>query len=615
MAIRKNTTTLLAKLRQLMKDASYVKEPLNAYIVPWADAHNSEYLAECDQQRAFISGFTGSAGTAVITDTDARLWTDGRYYLQASQELDSNWTLMKESLPSTPTQAAWLCKNLPQGSRVGANPYVMALSKWRPLQEQLQQAGHRLVAVEKDLVASMWTDRPQRPCNPVKVLPLSFSGKTTADKLVEVRKTMNENSVATLVITALDEVAWLLNMRGTDIQFNPVFFAYIIITENCLMLFTDRARLGAEAADYLACECGAVSIHPYEDIKACLTELATDSKNGKIWVSNGAPFALASVVPEKMLLNQVTPVELMKAIKNPTEVAGMRYSHERDGAALCCFFAWLEREIESGSNNITEISAADQLDKFRAEQANYMGPSFETISSSGKHGAIIHYKPTKDTDAQITNDLLYLCDSGGQYLDGTTDVTRTLHFGCPTEREKECFTRVLKGQLALAAAIFPERIKGNCLDSFARKFLWDVGLDYAHGTGHGIGHYLNVHEGPMGVSWRVYPDDPGMQAGMFISNEPGYYEDGKFGIRLENIVQVVDANVPPENKVDGRKFLTFETVTMCPIQTKMICRKLLTENEIAAINSYHKEVREKLTPLLAGKPDVLQWLERETKPI
>lgn len=614
MAIRKNTTALLNKLRQLMKDPNLVNEPLNAYIVPWADAHNSEYLADCDKQRAFISGFTGSAGTAIITDNDARLWTDGRYYLQASQELDSNWTLMKESLPTTPTQGAWLCKNLPQGSRVGANPYVMALNRWRPLQEQLQQAGHSLVAVENDLVAEMWPDRPSRPCNPVKVLPIKYCGKSTAEKLVDVRKSMKEASATVLLLTALDEVAWLLNMRGTDIEFNPVFFGYLIITEETILFFTNRTRLSEEIAEYLASECGSIIIHNYDEVKCCLKGIASKT-TGKIWVSNGTPFAFTSVVPEKSLLAQVTSVCLMKAIKNPTEIAGMRSSHIRDGAALCCFFSWLEQEIQNGTNKITEISAADQLEKFRSEQKHYMGLSFETISSSGKNGAIIHYKPTPETDAEITNDLLYLCDSGGQYLDGTTDVTRTMHFGSPTERERECFTRVLKGQIGLASAVFPERIKGNCLDSFARKYLWDVGLDYAHGTGHGIGHYLCVHEGPMGVSWRVYPDDPGMQAGMFVSNEPGYYEDGKFGIRLEDIVQVVEAEIPPENRIDGRKSLTFETVTMCPIQRKMICRKMLTEAEIEKLNCYHQEVREKLTPLLADRKDVLQWLERETAPI
>lgn len=290
----------------------------------------------------------------------------------------------------------------------------------------------------------------------------------------------------------------------------------------------------------------------------------------------------------------------------------MRSSHERDGAALVRFFSWLEREVTSGIKH-TELSAADQLEQFRSEMDLYAGLSFETISASGPNGAIVHYHCTKETDAPITTDQLYLCDSGGQYLDGTTDVTRTLHFGTPTDYEKECFTRVLKGQMSLGCAIFPEKIKGNCLDSFARRFLWDVGLDYQHGTGHGIGHYLNVHEGPMGISWRSYPEDPGLQSGMFLSNEPGYYEDGKFGIRLENIVQVVEAK--NTKKPDTRKFLTFETVTMCPIQIKMICKEMLSGEEIKMFNDYHEMVRKKLSSLLTPYPDALAWLQKETNPI
>lgn len=303
----------------------------------------------------------------------------------------------------------------------------------------------------------------------------------------------------------------------------------------------------------------------------------------------------------------------MKAIKNPVEIEGMKSSHIRDGAALVRFFSWLEREVASGAV-VTELSAADRLEQFRSEQEHHVGPSFETISSSGEHAAIVHYKPTPESNIAVTDSAPYLCDSGAQYLDGTTDVTRTVHMGTPTDHQKECFTRVLKGQMLMGSAVFPERIKGNCLDSFARKFLWDVGLDYQHGTGHGIGHYLNVHEGPMGISWRVYPDDPGLQAGMFMSNEPGYYEDGSFGVRIEDIVLIV----PADTKCPGdKKFLTFETVTMCPIQSKMIKKELLTESEVETLNAYHKTVREKVGPLIEAQKDVeaMEWLIRETKPL
>ncbi|KAJ3653741.1 hypothetical protein Zmor_012978 [Zophobas morio] len=609
----KPTTNLLKQLRALMQNPQYVTETISAYIVPSNDAHNSEYLADCDMFRAFISGFTGSAGTAIVTEKDALLWTDGRYFLQASEQMDSNWTLMKEGVPSTPTQGGWLSKNLPSGSRVGVDPSIYTYNMWMPLQTQLEAAGCKLIPVNQNLVDILWNDRPPRPTNPVNPLGLEFTGKTVKEKLLSVRAQMKDKKAQFLVLTALDEIAWMLNLRGSDIAYNPVFFSYVVIHEDSFTVFLNPKQSSDEVKQHLTKEAGEkYEIKPYDEIVAYLKQHSLKIE-GFAWFSENASYALTSLIPAKSLLAEITPVPLMKAVKNPTEINGMRNSHLKDGAALCCYFSWLEKHVKDG--NITEISGAKKLDEFRAQQADFVGASFPTISSVGPHGAIIHYQPQPATDVPITTDTLYLCDSGGQYKDGTTDVTRTFHFGTPTQYEKECFTRVLKGQIKLATSIFPSKIKGNCLDSFAREFLWEVGLDYAHGTGHGIGSYLNVHEGPMGISWRPIADDPGLEAGMFVSNEPGYYEDGKFGIRLEDIVEIVEAK-PPHNFND-RGFLTFETITFAPKQRKLVLVDLLTDKELTYLNAYHQQCRDLIGPILEkqGHAETKEWLWRETEPL
>ncbi|XP_017784790.1 PREDICTED: xaa-Pro aminopeptidase 1 [Nicrophorus vespilloides] len=607
----KSTTALLLSLRAHMQK---LKEPLSAYIVPSADAHASEYLAECDKRRAFISGFTGSAGTAIVTQNHACMWTDGRYYLQASEEMDSNWKLMKEGVPSTPSQGTWLSTSLPSGSTVGVDPNLISYNRWLPLREQLESAGHKLIPVETNLIDLVWDNKPSAPLNPVLPLPLMYTGLKIGDKLKAVREKMREKNASIVVLTFLDEIAWFLNLRGSDIEFNPVFFSYVIIKENSFTVFMDPKQYTPTVEEHLKEEVGNEKfvIKNYDTIKEVLKE-NMEGLAGKVWVSNQANYSIFSVIPKKSIIDENTPVQLFKAIKNPVERQGMRNAHIKDGVALCSYFSWLEKNVSS--ETITEISGANKLEAFRAEQNDYVGPSFDTISSVGPHGAIIHYKPTSHSDIQIKTNCIYLCDSGGQYKDGTTDVTRTMHFGTPTEYERECFTRVLKGQINLGTSVFPTKIKGNCLDAFARKFLWDVGLDYAHGTGHGIGSYLNVHEGPMEVSWRTTKDDPGLEAGMFISNEPGFYEDGKFGIRIEDIVEIVVAT-PPHN-FNNRGYLTFDTITLAPIQTKMIRVDMLTEKELGHLNRYHKKCRDILGPILEqqGKTDVKEWLWKETEPL
>lgn len=609
-----STTNLLQKLRSLMQNTKYVKEPIQAYIVPSSDAHNSEYLAECDEYRAFISGFTGSAGTAIITDKEALLWTDGRYYLQASQQMDSNWILMKEGLPATPSQGDWLCKNLTKGSLVGVDPKLYTYNKFFPLQSKLEATGHKLVAVHTNLIELIWSDRPARPTNPIKPLTRNFTGKSVAEKLKAVNDQMKEKNAEYLVITALDEIAYFLNLRGSDIQFNPVFFAYLIIGNNNFTVFMNEKQVNSTIKDHLTSEVGNnYKIENYDCIEKKIEEFANKIE-GYIWFSEQSSDALVDLVPKKnRLLSDITPICLMKGVKNETEIQGMRNCHIRDAAALCCYFSWLEANVKT--QKITEISGAQKLLEFRKMQKDFVGESFDTISSVGHHGAIIHYKPSKNTDVQITTTEIYLCDSGGQYLDGTTDVTRTLHFGTPTQFEKECYTRVLKGQLKLGSRIFPSKMKGNYLDSFAREYLWQIGLDYAHGTGHGIGSYLNVHEGPMAISWRLIPEDPGLEPGMFISNEPGYYQDGKFGLRIEDIVQVVEAKT--RYNFNNRGYLTFETVTLVPKMNNLILVELLTHEEIKQLNDYHQKCLEIVGPVLEqqGQVEAIKWLKRETAPL
>uniref|UniRef100_A0A1B6E280 Xaa-Pro aminopeptidase 1 n=1 Tax=Clastoptera arizonana TaxID=38151 RepID=A0A1B6E280_9HEMI len=574
----------------------------------------SEYLAPCDERRAFISGFTGSDGTAIITENAACVWTDGRYFLQASQEMDDNWTLMKNGVSTTPTQSDWLIKTLPAGSRVGVDPMYLSYREWTKLNTDLDAASHSLVPVTTNLIDLIWDDRPQTPNFCINPLPLKYTGRTSQEKVDSVRAQMEEKGVSLTVITALDEVAYLLNLRGSDIDYNPVFFSYVAITPSEVNLFIDTSKITQSVFDHFKQEDLEVSFHSYNKVVSYITEQVGNKQlDGKVWISHGSSSALVMLIPEKLRVLDTSAVALMKAIKNPVEIQGLINAHIRDAAALCCYFSWLEREVHKG--NITEISGANKLEEFRKEQEDFVGLSFSTISSVGPNGAIIHYEPTPATDRTITTEELYLCDSGAQYKDGTTDVTRTLHFGTPTDYEKECFTRVFKGQMNLGTAVFPNKIKGNCLDTLARKSLWDVGLDYMHGTGHGIGAYLNVHEGPMGISWRAYPDDPGLQLGMFLSNEPGYYEDGKFGIRLENIVQIVNASTPYNYKNIG--FLTFETITLVPIQTKMLVPHMLTEKEITCLNDYHSLCREKVGPLLKkmGHIGAYEWLYKETEPI
>ncbi|KAI0044325.1 Creatinase/aminopeptidase [Auriscalpium vulgare] len=592
-----NTTERLAGLRKLMAD-----KPIDAYIVPSEDQHSSEYLAQCDERRAFISGFNGSAGTAVVTKDKAYLFTDGRYFLQAEQQLDRNWTLMRQGLQDVPTWQEFITKKVPIGDKVGIDPDLISASDAKSFKDVQ-------FSYTDNLVDKVWgSDRPSRPKSTVFPLDVKYSGESHAEKLSKVRQELQKKDASAMVVTMLDEVAWLFNLRGSDIDYNPVFFAYAVVTPDSATLFIDSAQVDDTVKAHLGPQ---VVVQPYVAFREHLRSLgASLTSSQKVLIGDKASVAVAEAIGQDKVLLSRSPVADLKAIKNATEIAGFRASHIRDGAALARYFAWLEEQLNAGAE-ITESGGADVLEKYRSELDLFKGLSFTTISSTGPNGAIIHYSPDPNDCAVIKKEQIYLCDSGGQFLDGTTDVTRTWHFGEPTEEEKRAFTRVLQGHIAIDTAIFPNGTSGA--DTWARKFLWQDGLDYRHGTGHGVGHFLNVHEGPHGIGTRIAYNSTALKPGMTVSNEPGYYADGRFGIRIENVVIVRDAQTP--NNFGNKGFLGFEHVTMSPMHKKLIDTSLLSVQEREWLDAYHAEVWQKVSPLLQTDSRALAWLERECAPL
>lgn len=587
---------------------------VKVFVVPSEDEHFSEYPAEADKRRGFISGFNGSAGCAVVTLKDAFLFTDGRYFLQAEQQLDENWTLMKQGLPDVPTWQEFLSKHLEEGIRIGVDPTLIVASEAVSLRKSLRTRDSELVTLTQNPVDVVWgTERPQRPKNRVFALATEYAGEQFSIKLKRIRGEMAKKNAAATAVTLLDEVAWLFNLRGSDIDFNPVFFAYAIVTRDSAVLFVDESQLDDSVKIHLGQE---VCVRPYEDFLSYLRSLATDAlvkKDEPVLLGDKTNLAVVEALGEENVIIMPSPVAALKAIKNPIEIEGFRRCHIRDGVALARYFAWLEQQLNSGEK-VDEYQGAKQLAKFRSVLDNFMGLSFTAISSVGPNAAIIHYSPDPNDCTMITKDQIYLCDSGGQYLDGTTDVTRTWHFGVPADDEKRAFTRVLQGHIAMDTVIFPAGTTGYIVDSFARRPLWEDGLDYRHGTGHGVGHFLNVHEGPQGIGTRIAYNSTALKPGMTVSNEPGYYADGKWGIRIENVVVVREVSTP--YNFGGVKYLGFEHVTMCPIQTTLVDLSLLSTNERAWLNNYHREVFQKVAPYLEGSDEVaLEWLRRRCAPV
>ncbi|PWA90216.1 metallopeptidase M24 family protein [Artemisia annua] len=602
---------------------------IDAYIIPSQDAHQSEFIAECYMRRAYISGFTGSAGTAVVTRHKAALWTDGRYFLQAEKQLSPSWILMRAGNWGVPNTTEWLNDVLAPGGRIGIDPFLFSSDAVNELKEAVAKSNHELVYLyDVNLVDEVWKEaRPMPPNKPIRVHDLKHAGVDVSTKLSKLRSELTSNGASAIVISMLDEVAWLLNLRGNDVPHSPVMYAYLIVEMDAAKLFVDNSKVTPEVMDYL--KTAGIELRPYESILSEIESLA--ARGAHLWLdTSSVNAAIASTyasacdkfleslgskskgknlsgVPSALCRN--SPVSLAKAVKNDAELEGMRNSHLRDAAALTEFWSWLEEEM---NNNVvlTEVEVADKLLDFRASQAGFVDTSFDTISGSGANGAIIHYRAEPDSCSVVDTQKLFLLDSGAQYLDGTTDITRTVHFGQPSERQKECFTRVLQGHIALDQAVFPENTPGFVLDAFARSSLWKVGLDYRHGTGHGVGAALNVHEGPQSISFRFGNMTP-LLKGMIVSNEPGYYEDHAFGIRIENLLYVKEIDTP--NRFGGITYIGFEKLTFVPIQTKLVDLTLLSAAEIDWLNDYHSQVWEKVSPLVDGS--AREWLWNNTRPV
>ncbi len=683
----------LSQLRDLL-----AKHSLAAYIIPTADAHQSEYVGARDKRRAYLTAFDGSAGTALVTGSRALLWTDGRYFLQASKQLDpAHWELMKAGNPGVPRLEEWLAENIGAGQAVGFDPFLLSTSEQRRMASLLQAKRVSLVPVHGNLIDEIWPEakdaspvvatstsesstaaapaaaaavdeegadefRPAPGTNPVMVHLVRVAGKSVTDKLNDLRKQMHAKDVYATVVCALDEIAWLYNVRGSDIAYNPVFLSYAIVTDADAFLYVDQRKIDQSAAIHLYS--ASVTVKPYEavldDLKAlgetmrkrrdavkaaeeAKTSVDEDDKAWKAWFDPiKTNVAVTSALGEGVAFEEPNPIAIAKALKNEVEIQGMVHAHIRDGVSVSKFLAWLEAQLPSlpsaddsaeavSKSPLTEYSVATRLREFREEWSELVGLSFGTISSIGANGAIIHYSPSATNSAPLTTGKVFLLDSGGQYRDGTTDITRTVFLARPGAKaqagdeaketdahpsafQKETFTRVLQGHIALACATFPPETMGPALDVLARTPLWKAGLNYLHGTGHGVGSFLNVHEGPHGIA----PMNRGgtitttpLRKGMVVSNEPGYYHDGEFGIRIENLIHVVE-----KPTTYGKNYLGFENLTLVPIDRSLIEMSLLTKEEIAYLDDYHKKCRETLLPLLDEDDSLTKdWIMRNTEPL
>ncbi len=572
---------------------------VDAYIIPGSDPHMSEYTAAHWKKREFISGFTGSAGTVVILADEAGLWTDSRYYLQAEQELEgSGIDLFKSSEPETPDYIDWIAERLDPGSKLAFEGEVFSINEARRLSKKYKHYGITLDP-NQTLLDDIWEGRPPIPENSIFVHETQYAGLSRTEKIEQIRNAMRQQDASHYIVTSLDEIAWTLNLRGNDVPYNPVFHAYMIISLDAVYLFIDTHKITSSIGKELSKD--DISIHLYTDIFKWVKEMPVES--GLIFDPSTTNAKIFSLIPKEVVKVELASiVKDLKGTKNKTEQDGFRKAMIKDGVAMVKFIHWLEKKVPSGE--VSELVASKQLKKFRSENENYKGDSFTTISGFAEHGAIVHYSVSKETDIKLKPDNFYLVDSGGQYLEGTTDITRTIHLGEPTEQQKIDFTMVLKGNIALSTTCFPVGTRGVHLDILARKPLWSKGLNYGHGTGHGVGCFLNVHEGPQSIR----PEDNGIafMEGMVTSNEPGLYRAGEYGIRIENLILTVSSK-----NSDFGDFLKFETLTLCPIDLKSIEVSLLNHEELEWLNHYHQTVYDKLSPLLDD--ELKNWLREQTK--
>jgi len=621
---RVDTTARLLQLRTMMASVKVVRGvPLKAYIITSDDEHQSERLSKYDGRLEFITGFTGSAGTAVVSDTAAVFWTDGRYFLQAEHELDCNWIIMKVGQEQVPTIGEWMVSNLAHDDRIGADPKLVSADVWFDWTNELVDSGIELSAVKNNLVDTIWNTtngRPRFTPQPIYTHKMEFAGQSWQDKVTAVRSELNSLGVDSIIVTALDEIAWLLNLRGGDIDFTPVFKSYVFVSAKSAVLFVHPVITTSAIRKHLRSDWCADEIcvevrkydHAFDDLPDLVADVNTVLLPSKYAYSGGVSFAIHETVPEYKRRTAPSPLILMKAEKNAVEVEGMKNAHLRDAVALCDFLSLLQEEIHD-KKAWDELKVVTTLDAYRKQQSRNKGPSFRTVAGFGPNGAVIHYRPSIETNRLIDNTSMLLIDSGGQYLDGTTDVTRTLHYGRPTQRQKELYTRVLIGSIDLAMLVFPDNVDDARIDIVARRPLYNAGLDYLHGTGHGIGSYLGVHEGPTQI--RIYGKVGHLfEENYFFSDEPGYYQENDFGIRLETVLRVVRKSFKGEG---SKRFLGFEAVTLVPFERNLILREMFNFQQLEWLNNYNAMVRTKVGEELKrqNRMRAFHWLMSKTRHI
>ena len=589
----------LEKLREVMR-----REHLSAFIFPSTDAHQSEYVADHWQGRAWISGFNGSAGTAVVTMYSAALWTDSRYFIAAEEQLrGTEFQLMKLKVEGTPTISDWIASELSQNEdecrEVGLDGMVNSYNDTMALISDLRKAGGITVRTNFDPLEQIWMNRPAIPENPVEIQSLNFAGETVDDKIQRIRKALREHHADGIMVSALDDIAWTLNLRGTDVHCNPVFVSYLLISSEQVSLFVNPKKISSEVKAYLD-EHG-ISLFDYNQVEEGLESYADYNV---LLDGDETSFCLWKSVKCQEIIAAKSPIPVMKAVKNATEIEGYHRAMLRDGVAMVKFLKWLKPAVEAGGQ--TEMSIDKKLTSLRAEQNLFRDISFDTIAGYQAHGAIVHYEATPETDAPLLPEGLILIDSGAQYQDGTTDITRTIALGPVTEEMKHIYTLVLKGHIQLELAKFPDGASGTQIDALSRECMWREGYNFLHGTGHGVGSYLNVHEGPhqIRMEWKPTP----LRAGMTVTDEPGLYLKGKFGVRIENTLLIKDFV-----ETAFGKFLQMESLTLCPIDTAPIDVDMLLLEEVEWLNAYHREVFEKLSPYLVDEE--VGWLAEATKPL
>ena len=586
----------LESLREVMR-----REHLSAFIFPSTDAHQSEYVADHWQGRTWISGFNGSAGTAVVTMKSAALWTDSRYFLAAEEQLKgTEFQLMKLKIEGTPTISEWLAQELQgENAEVGLDGMVNSYHETMGLIADLRKSGGITVRTNFDPLGLIWTDRPAIPANPVEIQPMEFAGESVASKISRIRIALRQRHADGMLISALDDIAWTLNLRGTDVHCVPVFVSYLLISSQQVSLYVDSAKINDEVKAYLT-ENG-ISLYPYNKVAEGLERY---SEYNILLDGDETSYFLWKTVKCQEIIAGNSPVPAMKAQKNDREIAGFRQAMLRDGVAMVKFLRWLKPAVEAGGQ--TEISIDRKLTSLRAEQHLFRDISFDTIAGYQAHGAIVHYEATSETDVALKPEGLILIDSGAQYQDGTTDITRTIALGPVTEEMKHVYTLVLKGHIQLELAKFPDGASGTQLDALARECMWREGYNYLHGTGHGVGSYLSVHEGPhqIRMEWKPTP----LRAGMTVTDEPGLYLSGKFGVRIENTLLIKDYQT-----TEFGKFLQMESLTLCPIDLTPVDFSMLQPEEIEWLDTYHRDVFEKLSPYLEGED--LEWLREATRPV